>query len=124
LLCDSEIYTIVRDGESVTLNAYRTSRLATPAQRAALAALYPTCPCCDTAFWRCEIHHLDPWGNDNGNTNLDRLLPVCTRLHHLVHDQHWRIELLPDRTIRLYRPDGTEHRLIPPPRARTDPNAA
>lgn len=116
ILCDRDLIAIIQGADPLELDAYRLQRLATDSQRAALAALYPTCPCCDTAFWRCEIHHADFW-ELGGTTNLDNLVPVCARLHHLLHDQHWRLELDPDRTIRLYRPDGTHHRTIPPPHA-------
>jgi hypothetical protein len=122
LLCDTDLHAVILSGEHQPLDVYRLQRLATDAQRAALAAIYRTCPCCDTGFWRCEIHHIDFWEH-GGNTNLDLLVPVCPRLHHQIHDQHWRIELDPDRTIRLYQPDGTPARTIPPP-GRTDPNAA
>jgi hypothetical protein len=114
MACDRDLLAVVVGGEHQPLDVYRLQRLATDAQRAALAAIYPTCPCCDTAFWRCEIHHLDYWEH-GGPTNIANLVPVCTKLHHLVHDQHWQLTIDPDRTLHLHTPEGKHHTTIPPP---------
>jgi hypothetical protein len=119
ILCAADLHAVILNGEKMPLDVYRLQRLATDAQRAALAAIYPTCPCCDTGFWRCEIHHINFWEH-GGDTNTANLIPVCGRLHHLIHDQHWRLTIDPDRTVHLHRPDGSLHSTIPPPHARPD----
>ncbi|MFZ4812869.1 MAG: hypothetical protein ACOYL9_16130, partial [Ilumatobacteraceae bacterium] len=84
------------------------------AQRRALQAMYSTCAWdgCDTALSRCEIHHVH-FRRFGGPTDLDNLLPLCVKHHHMVHEGRWRIELTPERTIRIWRPDG-EHFLDSP----------
>lgn len=113
LACDAHILPIVLNGDGVVLDVGRSQRLATDDQRRALRAMYRTCGIgdCDVPFDRCEIHHLDEWDAHHGETNLDRLIPGCSRHHHLVHEGGWTLELdarTRELTIRL--PDGTVHR--------------
>ncbi len=100
--------------DGVPVNVGRQQRLANRAQRRALRALYRTCAFtgCDTPFGRCEIHHLIPW-ELGGPTDLDNLLPLCARHPHLVHEQHWRLELAPDRQLTIRQPDGTVFAIEP-----------
>jgi hypothetical protein len=112
LACDAHIIPVVLNGDGVALDVGRSRRLATDDQRRALRSMYRTCGIgdCDVAFDRCEIHHLNSWTADQGETNLDSLLPVCSRHHHLAHEGGWVLELDPgsrELTIRL--PDGTVH---------------
>ena len=99
---------IVIDGAGLPLDVGRSRRLATTAQRTALAAVHATCmvPDCDSPFDRCEIHHIVPW-EDGGLTNLANLGPLCSACHHHVHDRGWQIEVLPDRSVVVTRSDGT-----------------
>ncbi|MFZ9481813.1 MAG: HNH endonuclease signature motif containing protein [Ilumatobacteraceae bacterium] len=94
----------------------RRQRLASRDQRRALRVLYPTCALCDTAFENCEIHHLHPWEH-GGATDIDNLLPLCVKHHHLAHEGGWHLQLQADRTLRVTRPGGivTDHG---PPTAR------
>jgi Domain of unknown function (DUF222)/HNH endonuclease len=107
LCCNGRITPILLiDG--IPVNVGRQQRLATRAQRRALRAIYRTCAfaACETPFTRCEIHHLVPW-EIGGRTDLANLLPLCSRHHHLVHEQAWRLELAPDRELTIRQPDGT-----------------
>ena len=78
---------IVRNGVVLyapgALNLGRSTRLANRAQRRVLRALYPTCaiPGCEARFELCKIHHVI-WWEDGGLTDLDNLLPLCSRHHH------------------------------------------
>jgi hypothetical protein len=75
--------------------------------------MYRTCGVgdCDVPFDRCEIHHLDEWDAHHGETNLDRLIPACSRHHHLAHEGGWRLELDPTtRELTVLLADGTVHR--------------
>ena len=99
-------------GDGVVLDVGRRRRLATGDQRRALRAMYRTCGVCqcDVPFDRCEIHHLDEWDAHDGETNLDRLLPVCSRHHHLAHEGGWQLRLDAEtRELVVLLPDGTEH---------------
>ena len=99
------------------LNLGRTTRLANRAQRRALRGLYATCaiPGCTVRYDRCELHHVIWWRN-GGRTDLDNLLPICSRHHGKIHDYGWTIELGPNRQLTIRFPDGTIHSTGPPGR--------
>ncbi len=101
------------------LNLGRTTRLANRAQRRALRALYRGCaiPGCSVAFDRCHLHHV-VWWRHGGRTDLDNLLPVCTRHHTKIHRDGWTVGLGPGRELTLRLPDGTIHNTGPPIRRR------
>jgi HNH endonuclease len=88
----------------------RSRRIATAAQRRALAARDGGCcfPGCDQPPDWCEAHHVTPW-HQGGNTDLDNLCLLCD--HH--HDQHQRAGW------RIVMQHGRPH-AIPPPW--TDPD--
>ena len=52
-----------------------------------------------------------------GLTDLVNLLPLCHKHHHLVHEGAWQLKLLPDRTLKIYRPNGEHSETVPPPTA-------
>ena len=119
---DADITTVVvRNGIVLhapgELNLGRTTRLANRAQRRALRSLYRGCaiPGCTVAYDRCKLHHIIWWRND-GRTDLDNLLPVCSLHHTKIHHDAWVIELGPDRELTLTLPDGTIHTTGPPNR--------
>ena len=110
LCCDADIIPVVLDGDGVALDVGRAKRVATREQRRALRAMYRTCahPGCTVGFDDCDIHHVNPW-TPTGLTDLDNLLPLCSRHHHLVHEGGWTLTLRADRTTVWCRPDGTIH---------------
>jgi hypothetical protein len=110
LACEAAIVPIVLDGTGEALACGRQRRVANRAQRRALRAMYRTCgyPGCDVTFDRCTIHHVIAWLH-HGSTDLDNLLPLCGRHHHLVHEGRWRMTLDTHRVITIHRPDGTQH---------------
>jgi hypothetical protein len=111
LACDAHIIPVVLGGDSMPLDVGRSRRLATDDQRRALRAMYRTCGIgeCDVPFDECEIHHVDEWDAHHGETNLNRLIPGCSRHHHLVHEGGWHLELDPTtRELTVTLPDGTE----------------
>lgn len=99
------------------LNLGRSTRLANGAQRRALRAIYPTCalPGCTVPFDRCDIHHVD-WWERGGRTDLARIIPVCSKHHHCIHDDGWCIHLAADRTLTVTHPDGSTMTTGPPKR--------
>jgi hypothetical protein len=76
---------------SEPLDVGRASRVATPAQRRALAARDGGClfPGCDTPPIWCEPHHWLIHWLDGGETNLDNLALLCRRHHRFVHEGGW-----------------------------------
>jgi hypothetical protein len=110
LCCDAHIRLVTLAGEGERIDVDRQDRVANRAQRRALAALHRTCahPDCDVIFEHCQIHHVTPWEH-GGLTNLDNLIPLCTRHHHLVHEGRWTLTLRSDRAVIWTRPDGVTH---------------
>jgi hypothetical protein len=93
----------------------RSTRLANRAQRRALRALYRGCamPGCSVRFDHTTIHHVH-WWRRGGRTDLENLLPLCSRHHHLVHEGGWVLSIASDRSLTIRLPDG-EVRAIGPP---------
>jgi hypothetical protein len=99
----------------------RDRRFASEAQRLALRAMHRCCIIagCDTPFGQCEIHHLTEWER-GGRTDLTMLGPLCTRHHHVVHSEGWKLRFDPKtRALTIRYPDGTtetipHHGLAPP----------
>jgi hypothetical protein len=124
-ICGSDrtdvVAVVVRNGVVLhapgDLDLGRTTRLASPAQRRALRALYATCaiPGCDVRYSRCKLHHIH-WWRHGGHTDLTNLIPLCAHHHSKVHDQGWVIELGPNRELTIAFPDGTIHNTGPPNR--------
>ena len=104
MLCNGTIVPIIIDTNGVVLDVGREKRLANRHQRRALRAMYATCAFhgCDVAFNHCEIHHLHPW-ELGGATDLDKLLPLCVRHHHVIHEPGWKLHLSPGRTLSIER---------------------
>ena len=99
------------------LDEGRNKRTANRAQRRALRGFYRCCaiPGCTVAFDRCKIHHLRYWEN-NGDTDLANLLPVCSKHHHCIHDKGWAVTMGANRSLRIDLPDGTTMTTGPPSR--------
>ena len=97
LACEAEIIPLVLDGKSVPLDVGKSKRLATAYQRRALAAVHETCAIdgCSVKFSHCEPHHIDYWEN-GGVTDLNNLVPLCSRHHHAAHEGGWKLSLNPE----------------------------
>jgi hypothetical protein len=89
--CAAQIVRLVTAGTSRTLDLGRAGRLASPAQRIALAAQFGGCayPTCDRPPEWTDVHH-ELMFTRGGRTNLDEMLPVCRFHHRLVHEGGWR----------------------------------
>ena len=109
LLCQGLVTPVIKDRDGNVLFVGRTVRNANRSQRRALRVMYRSCAFegCEVPFHRCEIHHIIPWER-GGPTDLDNLIPLCSRHHHLVHDLAWKLRLEPDRTLVITQPDGEE----------------
>ncbi len=121
LCCDALIRRVVIDTAGNAIDVGRRSRTATDAQWSALNAMYSTC-CwagCDRPVSWCQAHHIHEWEN-GGLTDLDNLVPLCSKHHHAVHEGGYTIKLLPDRTLRIFQPNGTLHAVAAPNRLDPD----
>ena len=117
LACTAGILPAVLDGRSQVLDLGRAKRLATPAQRTALALVQRTCiaeGCHAPATW-CEAHHGDAtWASGSGRTDLAELELACSLHHHRLHDPGYHAERIhppgdpsPRGRIRFHRRSGS-----------------
>ena len=91
LACEADIIPIVLAGDGRVVDIGRAKRLATADQRRALRAMHQSCAAaaCPVRFGDCDIHHLKEW-KEGGATNLENLIPLCSKHHHLIHEGQWR----------------------------------
>lgn len=108
----ARVLDVVIDGVTVVsapgeVNLNRDARVASPLQRAVLSIWYPTCaiPGCEIVYSNTDLHHI-VWWRHNGLTNLDNLVPLCSRHHHQVHDDAWHLDLDAQRVLTVTLPDG------------------
>ncbi|HEY4608040.1 MAG TPA: DUF222 domain-containing protein [Ilumatobacteraceae bacterium] len=113
--CIGSVTPVVVGADGVRLYLGRETRLANRAQRRALRAMYRTCALCDVPFEHTQIHHVTTYALEHGLTDIDNLVPLCRRHHHLAHEGAWKLHLAADRTLTITKPDGTTNRA--PPRA-------
>lgn len=92
--CEANIIPLVLNGAGLPLDIGRSQRLASASQRRALEAVHDTCAFdgCPVAFHACQIHHIDYWER-GGPTDLDNMVPLCSKHHHAVHEGGWTIRL-------------------------------
>jgi uncharacterized protein DUF222/HNH endonuclease len=95
LAADAHIVPVVLDARGAVLHLGRTRRLASPAQRLALAARDRGCsfPACDRPPDWCETHHVHSWA-DGGTTDLNNTTLLCG-FHHREHTKRgWTVRLV------------------------------
>jgi len=119
LSCDATISKIVLDESSIPINVGRKYRTATDSQWTATKAIYNSCAWknCDRRLSWCQLHHIDEWTN-GGPTDFENLVPLCNQHHHNVHEGKWKIKLEPDRSLNIWKPDGTLWTKAGPPSRR------
>lgn len=112
LLCDAEITRVVVDADDVPVNLGRTVRLYSREQRRAVVARDRTCRfdgCQQPARW-CQVHHIDWWERDGGETSIDNAILLCSFHHHEVHRQTLSVSRIPGAPpeVRLNQPPASE----------------
>ncbi|MCU1423217.1 MAG: hypothetical protein JWN36_2868 [Microbacteriaceae bacterium] len=80
------------DGDQV-LNLGRSQRLFTSRQRTALEARDGGCrfPDCDRPPSWTEAHHIDPWYEKHGRTDVADGVLLCRHHHLLIHNNGWQV---------------------------------
>lgn len=94
-LCDVELVGQIWNGQDIVLNEYRSKRIFTTAQRKAIFARDKGCqaPGCSVQATYCQCHHRKEWSND-GMTNENNSVTLCSRHHSDVHNGKWTIRRL------------------------------
>jgi hypothetical protein len=94
MCCDARFTRFIMAGKSQILDMGRSARVATPAQRRALAVRDRHCrfPSCGRKPQWCDAHHIAGWVESLGETNIDNLILLCRRHHTLLHNSRWTIE--------------------------------
>ena len=113
LACDAQILPAIFSGASQPLDLGRTRRLASGSQRAALVRRDRSCVGCGASASWCQAHHIVFW-RDGGRTDINNLVLLCSRCHHKVHDDGWRVERARGGAFGLRRPP-TGHGRSPRP---------
>jgi hypothetical protein len=95
LACSATLQRVLLAPSSAPLDVGRTHRLATPAQRRALAARDGGCviPGCACPHEGTDAHHLIPWAA-GGGTDLTNLVSLCPSHHQQVHSGLWTVQLI------------------------------
>ncbi|SDY77379.1 protein of unknown function [Modestobacter sp. DSM 44400] len=109
LACDGTISRMVMSPDGLPLDVGREKRVVPPHIRRAVERRDRHCVfagCSAPTHW-CDVHHLEEWLRDHGETSLANSALVCERHHTKVH-HGFRVERPPDGRWRTYRPDGTE----------------
>jgi Domain of unknown function (DUF222) len=106
LLCDCVIHRVMRSG-SVILDYGRATHTVPLDLFRAVAARDGGCryPGCDRKVSWCDAHHIHYWRN-MGPTELENLVLLCSRHHHLVHRLDLGVKLLPHGDLEVTLRDG------------------
>jgi hypothetical protein len=119
LACDGRISRMLIDADGMPLDVGREERVVPPHIRRAVVERDRACVFtgCEAPHWFCDVHHLEEWLADDGETSLENSGLLCERHHTKVH-HGYRVErddtAPPGHRWRTYRPDGTEIILAPP----------
>jgi len=106
-LCDPTVYAAVVDSSGLPLDMGRATRVATTAQRRALALRDGGCtfPGCDARVSWTDAHHTRHWGR-GGPTDLGLPALVCRRHHGVAHRRGWRVVVDAEGWTRWSTPSG------------------
>ncbi|WP_088290792.1 HNH endonuclease signature motif containing protein [Kineosporia sp. A_224] len=94
LACTATLTKVLLDRNGAPLDVGRAHRLATPAQRKALAARDGGCviPACPVPHEGTDAHHLQAWEH-GGLTDLANLVSLCPIHHQQVHAGVWVVQV-------------------------------
>ncbi len=92
LASQSHHYLVIYDKHTrEPLYCGRAKRLATPGQRIVLHAQDRGCtrPGCTAPGYWCQVHHVDGWAKDGGETNITKLTLACGPDNRLIEESGW-----------------------------------
>lgn len=104
LACTARIIPAVLGGASEVLDLGRAQRFFNAVQRRAMLLRDRTCRAegCDIPGTWAEAHHWIAWFDD-GPTDLDNGVLLCSHHHHRAHDPDYLVERLPNGDVRFTR---------------------
>ncbi|PRX47219.1 uncharacterized protein DUF222 [Prauserella shujinwangii] len=96
LACEARIVPAILGRHGEPLHLGRGARLATTAQRRALALRDRGCalPGCDRGPKWTVAHHVVAWQH-GGTTDIDLLVLLCARHHRVIHHTDWQVRINP-----------------------------
>jgi hypothetical protein len=115
--CSAVFERVLLAPNGAVLDLGRTTRLATAAQRRALAARDKGCvaPGCTRPASQCDAHHLTPWAT-GGLTDVDGLVLLCGPHHNAVHAGALVITMIDGvpwvKSTNLYAVQGWRHNTL------------
>ncbi|MCU1346775.1 MAG: putative endonuclease [Acidimicrobiia bacterium] len=114
-LCDCELSSVLWSGSTI-LNYGRSTHTVPNKLRRAVIRRDRHCrfPGCDRPAQWCQVHH-NIWWDHGGPTDLNNLVLLCSRHHHILHRPGWHSALSPDGTFTVTTPNGQIHHSRPPP---------
>lgn len=110
MFCDTDWQALLLEhGEP--LNVGRKQRRPPRRARIALHHLYPTCawPGCDRS-WFTQLHHIDWWVRDEGDTDPKVMTRYCPVHHPYIHEYGHEVRIKDDGSLEHRTPQG---KLIP-----------
>lgn len=96
LSCGGAVRLLVEDEAGAPLTLGRSQRLFTRRQRRALAGRDGGCgwPGCTAPLAWTDAHHVEWWNRDDGPTDVDNGVLLCSFHHHLIHStDRWEIRM-------------------------------
>ena len=90
LAAGAKILPAIFDADGDPLWLGRAQRDASAGQRIVLAARDGGCVNCGSPVEGTEPHHIE-WFSRGGATDIDNLVLLCGRCHHLIHDDNWQL---------------------------------
>ncbi|SEO40554.1 HNH endonuclease signature motif containing protein [Trujillonella endophytica] len=120
LACDATLTRLLLDPDGLPLDVGREQRVVPPHIRRAVEHRDQSCVFagCEAPRWFCDVHHLEEWTIDQGETSVENSALLCERHHAKVH-HGFRVDrddtAPPQARWRTYRPDGTQILPHPPP---------
>ncbi len=105
--CDPEVWAVVVDQMGIPVDVGHTHRLATIAQRHAIAIRDGGCtfPGCDAPIDWCDHHHVVDW-HLGGPTDMANLVALCRHHHGVTHRTDWSMQLDADQIPIWTTPSG------------------
>ncbi|HET8929326.1 MAG TPA: DUF222 domain-containing protein, partial [Acidimicrobiales bacterium] len=105
--CDPEVWAVVANEMGIPVDVGHTKRLATIAQRRAIAIRDGGCtfPGCDAPIDWCDHHHVWDW-HKGGPTDMANLIALCRHHHGVTHRTGWKMTLDADQIPHWTTPTG------------------